>query len=73
LITFDSPLYQDSLDEAKILYEKVLLRFIGVVEQGQTSANLLEIITKEPDHLLVQLLRVVRKYLQIHQLKSMLK
>jgi hypothetical protein len=57
------------LDEAKILYEKVLLRFTGVVEQGQTSANLLEIITKQPDRLLVQLLRVVRKYLQIHQLK----
>lgn len=69
MITFDSPVYPDSLDEARILYEKVLLRFTEVVEQGQTSANLLEIITKERDHLLVQLLRVVRKYLQIHQLK----
>jgi hypothetical protein len=41
---------------------KILLRFTEVVEQGQSSANLLEIITKEPDPLLIQILRVFRKY-----------
>lgn len=59
---FDSPFYPDSLDEAKILYENVLLRFTEVVEQAQSSANLLEIITKEPDPLRIQLLRVFRRY-----------
>jgi hypothetical protein len=59
---FDSPFYPDSLDEAKILYENVLLRFTEVVEQAKNSANLLEIITKEPDPLRIQLLRVFRRY-----------
>ncbi len=59
---FDSPFYPDSLDGAKILYENVLLRFTEVVEQAQSSANLLEIITKEPDPLRIQLLRVFRRY-----------
>ncbi len=59
---FDSPFYPDSLDEAKILYENVLLRFTEVVEQAQSSTNLLEIITKEPDPLRIQLLRVFRRY-----------
>jgi hypothetical protein len=61
-LIFDSPFYPDSLDEAKILYENVLLRFTEVVEQAQSSANLLEIITKEPDPLRIQLLRVFRRY-----------
>ncbi|MDD1416132.1 hypothetical protein MEN41_16335 [Dolichospermum sp. ST_con] len=59
---FDSPFYPDSLDEAKILYENVLLRFTEVVEPAKNSANLLEIITKEPDPLRIQLLRVFRRY-----------
>ncbi|MBS3026439.1 MAG: hypothetical protein HCA25_04905 [Dolichospermum sp. DET50] len=59
---FDSPFYPDSLDEAKIIYENVLLRFTEVVEQAKNSANLLEIITKEPDPLRIQLLRVFRRY-----------
>ena len=59
---FDSPFYPDSLDEAKVLYGNVLLRFIEVVEQAHSSANLLEIITKEPDPLRIQLLRVFRRY-----------
>ncbi|HLP89157.1 MAG TPA: hypothetical protein VK184_11285 [Nostocaceae cyanobacterium] len=59
---FDSPFYPDSLDEAKVLYEQVLIRFIELVEQAQSSINLLEIITKEPDPLRIQLLRVFRRY-----------
>jgi hypothetical protein len=59
---FDSPFYPDSLDEAKVLYEKVLQRFIELVGQAQSSTNLLEIITREPDPLRIQLLRVFRRY-----------
>ncbi|WP_334719476.1 hypothetical protein [Nostoc sp.] len=59
---FDSPFYPDSLDEAKMLYEKVLERFIELVDEATSSANLLEIITKEPDPLRIQLLRVFRRY-----------
>ncbi|MEH2161585.1 MAG: hypothetical protein V7K38_11165 [Nostoc sp.] len=59
---FDSPFYPDSLDEAKMLYEKVLERFIELVDEATNSANLLEIITKEPDPLRIQLLRVFRRY-----------
>jgi hypothetical protein len=40
----------------------ILLRFTEVLEQSQSSANLLEIITKEPDPLLIEILRVFRKY-----------
>jgi len=59
---FDSPFYPDSLDEAKMLYEKVLERFIELVDEATNSANLLKIITKEPDPLRIQLLRVFRRY-----------
>ncbi len=59
---FDSPFYPDSLDEAKILYEKVLERFIELVDLAKSSTNLLEIITQEPDPLRIQLLRVFRRY-----------
>ncbi|MEH1917164.1 hypothetical protein [Nostoc sp.] len=59
---FDSPFYPDSLDEAKMLYEKVLERFIELVDEATNSANLLEIITNEPDLLRIQLLRVFRRY-----------
>jgi hypothetical protein len=59
---FDSPFYPDSLDEAKILYEKVLERFIELVDLARSSTNLLEIITQEPDPLRIQLLRVFRRY-----------
>ncbi|MEH1986805.1 MULTISPECIES: hypothetical protein [unclassified Nostoc] len=59
---FDSPFYPDSLDEAKMLYEKVLERFIELVDEATNSANLLEIITNEPDPLRIQLLRVFRRY-----------
>ncbi len=59
---FDSPFYPDSLDEAKILYEKVLERFIELVDLARSSRNLLEIITQEPDPLRIQLLRVFRRY-----------
>lgn len=59
---FDSPFYPDSLDEAKILYEKVLERFIELVDEAESSINLLEVITQEPDPLRIQLLRVFRRY-----------
>lgn len=59
---FDSPFYPDSLDEARMLYEKVLERFAELVDEAQSSANLLEIITEEPDPLRIQLLRVFRRY-----------
>lgn len=59
---FDSPFYPDSLDEAKMLYEKVLERFIELVDEATNSADLLKIITKEPDPLRIQLLRVFRRY-----------
>jgi len=59
---FDSPFYPDSLDEAHILYEKVLVRFTEIVEAATSSTHLLEIITQEPDPLRIQLLRVFRRY-----------
>ncbi len=59
---FDSPFYPDSLDEAKILYEKVLERFVELVDEAESSINLLEVITLEPDPLRIQLLRVFRRY-----------
>ncbi|MFB2769798.1 hypothetical protein ACE1AT_10995 [Pelatocladus sp. BLCC-F211] len=63
LITiFDSPFYPDSLDEAKILYGSVIERFTELVEIAQSSTNLLEIITQEPDPIRIQLLRVFRRY-----------
>jgi hypothetical protein len=59
---FDSAFYPDSLDEAKILYEKVLERFTELVNQAESSANLLELITEDPDPLRIQLLRIFRRY-----------
>jgi len=62
ITVFDSPFYPDYLDEAKILYEEVQVRFIELVDQAQTSTELLEIITKEPTSLRIQLLRIFRRY-----------
>ncbi len=59
---FDSQFYPDSLDEAKILYGSVVERFTELVEIAQSSTNLLEIITREPDPIRIQLLRVFRRY-----------
>lgn len=59
---FDSPFYPDSLDEAKVLYEKVLERFGELIDNASSSTNLLQVITQEPDPLRIQLLRVFRRY-----------
>ncbi|MDD1429080.1 hypothetical protein MEO94_32560 [Dolichospermum sp. ST_sed9] len=59
---FDSPFYPDYLDEAKIFYEKVQVRFIELVDKAQTSTELLEMIAKERNPLRNQLLRIFRRY-----------
>jgi hypothetical protein len=59
---FDSPFYPDFLDEARVLYEKVVERFGELIDNASSSINLLEVITQEPDPLRIQLLRVFRRY-----------
>jgi len=62
ITVFDSPFYPDYLDEAKILYEEVQVRFIELVDKAQTSTELLEMIAKEHNPLRNQLLRIFRRY-----------
>lgn len=54
--------YPDYLDEANIKYGGILQRFIELVNQANSSPNLLRRISQEPPRLRVQLLRIFRKY-----------
>lgn len=69
----DAEYYPDYLEEARVLYEKILSRFTELVEQSKSSIDLLEKITKEPKEVRIQLLRVFRKCVSPNTSVEMLK
>ena len=73
ITVFETGFYPDYLDEANITYAGILQRFIELVNELDSSPNLLRKISDEPPRLRVQLLRIFRKYVSPDTSVEMLK
>jgi hypothetical protein len=73
ITVMESEFYPDKVDAATVLYGPALERFGRLLEEASDSAELLRLISDEPDPLRVQLLRIYRRYVSPDTSVEMLK
>ncbi|MFQ5853729.1 MAG: hypothetical protein ACE5JU_24485 [Candidatus Binatia bacterium] len=66
-------LYPDYLQEAKLIYSPILVRFGELLDQVRTSEDLLRAIAKEPGPKMAQLAKMFRLYVSPHTSVEMLR